>query len=139
MIFTKQQYLTIYIFEFHINRYLTNEICLSKLPIFTSTPCSYPYLPVLVSLLPVSYPYSFPWYSYPTRTCQFHTHTQVRVRVPDPRVAVLQSEDTLSLACKSKFHPNSLVTLRFYIMIYCFRWCHVVIFVRSIIESFVRF
>ncbi len=68
MIFTKQQYLTIYIFEFLMNRNFTNEICLSKLPIFTSIPCSYPY---------------------PTRTRQLHTRTQVRVRVPDPRVAVL--------------------------------------------------
>jgi hypothetical protein len=79
MIFTKQQYLTICIFEFLMNRNFTNEICLSKLPIFTFIPCSYPYptrtrfpgthtLPVPVSLVPVPYPYPFPWYPYPTRT-----------------------------------------------------------------------
>jgi hypothetical protein len=68
MIFTKQQYLTTYIFEFLMNQNFTNEICLSKLPIFTSIPCSYPY---------------------PTRTRFPSTRTQVWVRVPDPRVAVL--------------------------------------------------
>ncbi len=76
MIFTKQQYLTIYIFEFLMNRNFTNEICLSKLPIFTFIPCSYPYptrtrfpstrtLPVPVSLLPVPYPYPSTSYPYP--------------------------------------------------------------------------
>jgi hypothetical protein len=76
MIFTKQQYLTIYIFEFLMNQNFTNEICLSKLPIFTSIPCSYPYptrtrfpstrtLPVPVSLLPVPDPYPSTSYPYP--------------------------------------------------------------------------
>jgi hypothetical protein len=43
MISTKQQHLTIYIFEFFMYWNFTNETCLSQLPIFTFVPCSYKY------------------------------------------------------------------------------------------------
>jgi hypothetical protein len=76
MIFTKRQFVTIYIFEFLMNRNFTNEIYLSKLLIFTSKPCAYPYptrtrfpgtrtLPVPVPLLPLPDPYPSTSYPYP--------------------------------------------------------------------------